>query len=125
MTVLAKIIALSIVIKGVLLAAAPSVVLTAAKGFKELEDGSRRSIGAVLAAAGIVLLFLSRGILTVPLVHWVVAVSGIFFVLEGIMLLAIPGPAAGLAEWLYAEKVVDRIMGLLLSVAGIVLFIIL
>jgi uncharacterized protein YjeT (DUF2065 family) len=125
MTVLAKITALVIIVKGLVWVLFPAFPKKTADMFNNTDNSKKRITGLVCFILGLMLFYFTRIYLTAPLVHWVVALTGIYMVMLGIAMLVIPGVAGKIAVWFYREKEQAAVTGIVLSTGGAVLYILL
>ena len=123
MEIIAVIISGIITLEGLIALFIPGKAAEVSEEFSRLESGLKRVLGIFLLAAGAVLFFLTRIYLALTLVHWIVAVYGIFLVLTGLFLALLPSPAGRMLAWFYSEKSPVQLIGFILSGAGITLLI--
>ena len=91
MTTVAKIIVIITVVKGLVMLIVPSYVRKAVEYFGGMENNRKRLIGLFEIILGLLLVYFSRAEISMPLVHWIVAVTGIFMVLYGLIFTVVPG----------------------------------
>ena len=117
-----KIIAGLLMAKGVILLFFPSFMYEAAINFSEISIKYKRIMGIVILIIGLAVFMLSRLELAVPIVHWVIAVAGIYIAMEGILLLIIPGVVDKILLWFFKEKGPISVIGSILMLFGLVIY---
>ncbi|MFC2091339.1 DUF2065 family protein [Elusimicrobiota bacterium] len=122
MILLAKLISLVIIAKGLLMFIFPVFIGKCAGKFYDLESKKKRLLGIVFVLCGLMLVIISRRQLTVPLVHWVIAVCGIMMVLYSTVIVVIPEISSKFVLWFCREKPPVSLIGLLSVFGGIILY---
>jgi len=125
MSVLAKILAVLISLEGVLALFFPSTAKAATVEFDGGGNKGKRLFGAFFLAAGLFLILLTEMTITDLLVHWFIAVYGVFTGLYGLLLIILPKTASSFLAWIYAERGPSSLIGGLLLGAGVTFFILL
>lgn len=122
MIFVAKIITILIMIKGITALLFPNFVKKSAEKFNKRKDSHKRITGMLAIVPGLLLITLSRVCLLIPLIHWIITVTGIYMVLAGIFLIIIPGVMGKISIWFFIEKGPTSLMGLIVFIGGMVLF---
>ncbi len=123
MTTAAKIICALIFLEGIIALFFPYLMKTSTEDFNKSSKAVKGRIGAITAAAGAVLIYLTRVLISEPLVHWIVAVSGIYMMLAGLCMIIFPSAAGRAAAWFYGEKKTTSLIGLTMMGGSLLLFI--
>ncbi|MFC2061848.1 DUF2065 family protein [Elusimicrobiota bacterium] len=125
MTTLAKIISLIIIIKSAGALFFPSFMLKIAEKLLKIKDSTKRIGGLIYILLGAFFIYLTRVYLEIPLVHWVIAVTGIYIILVGIVLAAVPALLSRFVVWFFQEKEPVSVIGLIIMTGGLVLYFVL
>ena len=122
MIIVAKIIAVLISLKGLFFLLFPGRAGKLVLKFKEMKKINLRTLGVVCLLTGCILFYLTRVYLERLLVHWVVAVCGIWMIIAGLTLIIFPESMIKFALWFHREKGTTSFIGLILLVGGLVLY---
>ncbi|MGM0441442.1 MAG: hypothetical protein ACQEQC_03370 [Elusimicrobiota bacterium] len=122
MKILAQIITAAIGLEGLALFLFPSLGLKVTRKFNSFKIITRRLMGFLCIVAGGTFFYLTEQTVTGPLVHWIVAVTGIYAALWGLAIAVAPGYIGRFIKWLYREKAVNIVMGFIFLVIGAVFF---
>ncbi len=123
MIFVAKIITILIMIKGITALLFPNFIKNLVERFNKSKDSQKRITGMLTIVPGLLLITLSRVELLIPLVHWIITVTGIYMVLAGIFLIIIPGVMGKISVWFFIEKGPTSLIGFILLTGGIMLYI--
>jgi len=122
MILAAKIITVIIIIKGIIGLLFPGFVKKSVEYFNAGKSGPKRLYGIFLILLGSLFIYLTRVELAVPVVHWIVAITGIYIILAGLFILMVPGLLGKMLVWFYKEKGPTSLIGFIALVIGIVLY---
>ncbi len=122
MEILARFIAVIMGIEGAVLVFFPFLGLKAARKFGDLKKLRRRLIGIIYVAVGVFFFGLTNRTLTGPVVHWVVAIFGLYLVVWGTPAVVIPGLFSNFLNWLFKEKRVTSVIGFIFFILGVALY---
>ena len=110
-------------IKGITALLFPNFIKNLVERFNKSKDSQKRITGMLTIVPGLLLITLSRVELLIPLVHWIITVTGIYMVLAGIFLIIIPGVMGKISVWFFIEKGPTSLIGFILLTGGIMLYI--
>ncbi|GEM_PF-2894725 len=122
MNIVAKLICLMLVIKGFIDMVRPSVSREAAEYYDSLPDKSKRAFGAFYLILGAIFIYLRGLYIEELLVHWIIALAGVYMLLMGIMIVILPEGVARINRWFYGEKGPTSLIGFILFAGGAALF---